>query len=415
MSLIGKTLQLVKNLLLDIRATYYLKRVSAEKHDMGKPIKVGFIVFEPQTWDKLEPIYNEMLERSDFEACLIVIPNFDKNLVLDKNYGPELEFFNERTKNVVLAYDSRGDVINLEKLGLDYVFYQDPYNEHYPKGLRSTDVVKYSRICYVPYGYTISGNFSNLLLRNKAFFRNVSLFFSDSNSVTDVMKTVFDRNYKNGIQRILELGYPAFETYIKSRELDVNNTITWAPRWTYDKSVGGSHFCEYKDNFIELRKRYNSSNLIFRPHPMLFSNMVKIGKMTEKEVNAYIGKLKKNRIDILDECSIDQVLSKTHILISDISSVIPSFFMTGKPVIYCKSELSTNAEFDEMLKGIYVADNWDEVLGYIESILRDTDYMKEKRMEILNLTRFKVHNNSSKSIADYLSNNLLSKSDTQKG
>lgn len=64
----------------------------------------------------------------------------------------------------------------MEQLGFDYVFYQDPYNVHYPKEICSKSVVKYSKICYIPYGYVISPNFSDLLLQNKDFFRNVSVF-----------------------------------------------------------------------------------------------------------------------------------------------------------------------------------------------------------------------------------------------
>ena len=386
----------------DIRATYYIKKVRKLNYETKKIIKVAFIVFEPESWDKLQPVYEEMVVRENFEPQLILIPSYDDTLSLEKKYGYEKEFFEKKYGKVLLAYDDNGMLIDLEKYGFDYVFYQDPYNAHYPKGIDSNSVVRYAKVCYIPYGYTISKNFSNLLINNRSFFRNVSIFYAENNSVEEVMKTVFGKNYVNGIQKIECMGYPSFEEYSTWNSEGKISTITWAPRWSYDKSVGGSHFIEYKDKFLLLRKKYESLNLLFRPHPMLFANMVKMGKMTEKEVAAYKKAMNDNQIQVKNKCAINDVLYKTDLLISDISSVIPSFFMTGRPIIYCKSEMEVNIEFQEMLKGIYVAESWDEVEKYISEILAGNDPLKEIRHNIINKGMLSVHLNSKKKIVNFL-------------
>ena len=42
-----------------------------------------------------------------------------------------------------MFYDKNGNVVEMEQLGFDYVFYQDPYNVHYPK-----------EICSKPFDYS---------------------------------------------------------------------------------------------------------------------------------------------------------------------------------------------------------------------------------------------------------------------
>mgnify|MGYP006898305653 CR=1 FL=1 len=63
-----------------------------------------------------------------------------------------------------------------KKEGYDYIFYQDPYNEHMPPTLRSDNVVRFAKICYVPYGFVGSNDLSHIVT-NKAFFRNVTYGF----------------------------------------------------------------------------------------------------------------------------------------------------------------------------------------------------------------------------------------------
>lgn len=395
-------LSYVKKLILDARATKYLTLNSQKKYEKDKVLRVGFIVFEPETWDKLQPVYEEMLGRRDVEPWLIIVPSFDNNLSLEKEYGYEKEYFEEKYSNILLAYDKFGKVIDLKKYEFDYVFYQDPYNSHYPKEINSTSVVKFSKVCYIPYGYTISTNFSDLLLQNREFFRNVSIFFADSKSVSSVMKKVFGKNYDKGIQKVIELGYPPFEQYKAWENANNISSIAWTPRWSYDKKVGGSHFFEYKDEFITLREKYPDFRLILRPHPMLFANMINTKRMSETEVEEYKKFMYNKKIEIMDKCPVNDVLKMADILISDVSSVIPSYFMSGRPIIYCKSELNVNNEFKKMLQGIYIASSWKEVDMYIKEIVSGNDYLKEKRNKLIKNGEFSIHNNASAHIIDYL-------------
>ena len=104
MSLVRELLRPVKNYLLDQRAAYYLRKVSKRKHDKDKPLKVGFIVFEPETWDKLQPVYEELMSRNKIDVRIIVVPSYDQELKLTTHYGKELEYFRNVNNDCILAY-----------------------------------------------------------------------------------------------------------------------------------------------------------------------------------------------------------------------------------------------------------------------------------------------------------------------
>ena len=95
----------------DKRATHYIKKVS--RKSIHQVVKVAFIVFEPESWDKLQPVYEAMAERKNFEPWLIVVPSKDNNLSLEKTYGYEKNFFEEKYNNIILAYDKNGNVTSV--------------------------------------------------------------------------------------------------------------------------------------------------------------------------------------------------------------------------------------------------------------------------------------------------------------
>ena len=71
----------------------YLKNNVKKMHSKNKLMKVGFIVFEPETWDKLNPVYNELKSRKGIEVKIIIVPSFDQALKITTHYGKELNYF----------------------------------------------------------------------------------------------------------------------------------------------------------------------------------------------------------------------------------------------------------------------------------------------------------------------------------
>lgn len=376
-------------------AVLYCLRKKIEKK--GK-IKVAFLATEPESWDIVAPVYEEFCKRKDVVVDLIVVPSFDSNLDLPMEYGYERNFFIKKYGKIIEAIDGNKNVIDLREYKYDYIFYQDPYDMHLPTELRSYCVVRYSKVCYIPYGFYCADVFWKTVF-NKNFFRNVYFGFMDSQTNANELKSKFWISRILGCHHFEYLGYPALEPYLNMSLSHENYRICWTPRWTYDEEMGGSHFFEYKDLITSLGELFPQVQLTIRPHPLLFANMVKLGLMTEKDVENYKEELIKKDIILNQHDMIIDIFPEIDILITDISSVMIPFFLTGRPVIYCSNNIKLNKVCSKMTEGMYIADSWEDILHYLRGILSGNDYLKQKRAEIIE-SEFKGCGNAAKAIVD---------------
>lgn len=399
--LLKKPARLVKNFLLNTRATYYLKK-KQKTSSKEKTIKVGFIVFEPETWGKLDAVYEELKSRENITCELIIVPSYDQELKLTTHYGKELQFFRNKASDALLAYTGENGWLDISKSGYDYVFYQDPYNEHMPKNLKSSTVVKFAKICYIPYGFSGS-NIFNEGNTNPDFFRNVYFEFVDTEEIQSILNERYKRNVKNGYQHFLNLGYPTFEYYLaKTKQIaskGIIKNVLWTPRWSYDPKIGGSHFLEYKEEFLRFSGERTDLNFVIRPHPMMLKNFVNNGYITEAEKDEYLDKLKQNKVNISLQNDIKDDFEWADILITDYSSIIPMFFLMNKPIIYCPSQIELNKEFQYILRGMYFATSWNEIEKNVKKLVNGNDEKKELREQCVTEFR-KKHIGAAKRIVD---------------
>lgn len=373
---------------------YCLKKKIARKDR----IKVAFLATEPESWDIVASVYEEFGKRKEAIVDLIVVPSFDSNLNLPMEYSYEREFFIKKYGKIIEAIDSNKNVIDLRAQKYDYIFYQDPYDMHLPTEMRSYCVVRYSKICYISYGFYCADVFWETVF-NKNFFRNVYFGFMDSQTSVNELKSKFRISTILGCHNFEYLGYPALEPYLNMKSSHKNYRICWTPRWTYDEEMGGSHFFEYKERIISLGELFPQIQLTIRPHPLLFANMVKLGLMTEKDVENYKEELIKKDIILNQHDMIIDIFPNIDILITDISSVMIPFFLTGRPVIYCSNNIKLNKICSKMSEGMYIADSWEDIIRYLNDIMKGNDYLKPKRDAIID-SEFRGHDNAAKAIVD---------------
>lgn len=370
------------------RAENYIKKIiKNNRNDSSKKnrkIKVGFIAQVPTVWDKSEDVFLEMLKRGNIETKLLVIPK-DSWTDYSKFDSYNDNFFLEKyPEYCIKAIKDDGSILNIKELNFDYIFYPRPYDVHLPQGLRSTDLVKVTKCCYIPYGYSCSDNFNDCNVENP-FFDNIYMEFCESEYLKNLLYKKYKKSCDNGTKHFEVLGYPVLAKYIDMKPRNGIKTITWTPRWSYDPVVGGSNFIEYKDNFVELcRKLPKYIKVIFRPHPLMFDELVAKKIITSDEKNLYITTLKELNVSIDLENPIDDVLSETDILLSDFSSILVHFFITNRPIVYCKKNIKFNEDLKDSEQYMYVAKSWTEVETYIKNLIKDKDKLSTKRNEFIN-------------------------------
>ena len=245
----------------------------------------------PQLWNKISNVYYEMLQDSRIEVYIVVVPDVS---VSQENQENSIRFFKGIKGKIIVAKTVNG-WYPIRNIKPNYVFYQRPYDAYLPEEYRSFCVAAYARVCYIPYAYACTKPVEHSCY-NQDFFANVYMFFAENGYAKKLIiereRELYAKKQKNAYY----LGYPALDNIRKSkrikghfwREDDPRYKILWCPRWTTDVNLGASNFFEYKDFFIEWVNKRKNTSVVFRPHPMMFSNFEKTVEMSGEEEKQYL-------------------------------------------------------------------------------------------------------------------------------
>lgn len=367
-------------------------------------VKVVFICQMAQLWNKIEPIYQEMLRSPQFEPVLFIVP--DESVSVE-NQCKSITFF-QSIEGIKVVAKTEDGWQSLEQLCPDYVFYQRPYEHYLPECYRSWNVASYSRICYIPYAYILSRQGDDISLSGE-FFKNLYFFFAETPHSRDIIILRDKEAYQKGRKKAFYLGYPALDL-VKEAGAEVKKVshqfnILWTPRWTSDKVLGGTHFFEYKNKIVEEVLARKDYSLVFRPHPMMFDNFVKTGELTEQEVKMYLNNFMESEKLQYDTAALYyNTLWESSVLVTDTSTILIEYLATGKPVIYCKSDSQyvENDFMKDVLKVCYCADTWNEIQKLLDQLYSGDDPLRIKREKYVNRVLFNDEKSSVTAIIDVI-------------
>ena len=106
--------------------------------------------------------------------------------------------------------------------------------------------------------------------------------------------------------------------------------------------------------------------------------------MTASEIEEY-----KQRVSSSGACFdknklIEETFRDTDILITDFTSSILPFFLSGRPVIYCTDpDFVMIGTFREIIGSLYMAKDWDELLIILRELMGGYDPLYEKRQAVI--------------------------------
>lgn len=356
-------------------------RKMAKKKNMDRKIKVVFICQYPQAWNKQRLIYEKMRCDDRFDAFIISVPDDINNVTNEVN-----EYYCELYGDCVINAVQKTGWYDLKLINPDYVFFQRPYDQYLPKEYRSDTLAKYTKVCYVNYGYELSTASMKICL-SKKFFRNVYYFFAENYLIQTFNAERFKYAHKKKYRKSVDLGYPALEDFMQGEEKyksrdNYETVVLWTPRWTEEKRLGGSNFMKYKDKVVNYFRKKEECSLVFRPHPMTFAHMVSTGKMTQKDVENYLEQFDSNQNMKYDQTKdYTEVFWTSDILLTDFSSIVVEYFITGKPIVYCNTECNPDEFFEQVLSVLYIVNDWNEVENTLNMLLDGYDPLKQKRKE----------------------------------
>lgn len=391
-----------------IHYVHSLKYISQNKErvqkkiDNGSVLNVIFVVQYIPGWNKLEPIYTKMLQDSRFNPTIVCVPlNIQNHKLMDGNGNDTFAYFKEHGYEAIDALQTDGSWYDLEKLEPDYLFHSRPYNHFMPEPYTSGEIVKYALICNVIYGTCMTRNGLDVTL-NKNYFRDTYTYFAFDRSEVLFYDKRYKLGVKKGIQKCVPFGAIGLEQMLgvkkEKKESQFRKTVLWTPRWSTDPYVGGSNFFNYKDVLMKYAKENQDILFVFRPHPLMFGNFLKTGEMTEAEVISFKRDCEKEKNIVLDESK--EYADKfwdSDVLITDASGIVPEYFITEKPIIYC----NTSALFEyvqyakDMINSCYEINNEKELEKSFYDLINNEDRRLDLRLTCINQYFYEVKNSSS--------------------
>lgn len=367
-----------------------------DKLEHNEKINVLFVCHRPAIWSSLQSVLETMSEDKVFDIKVVSIPVKKSNIKGKKtddiyeSEGAE-EFF--KKYDSINGYDyNTNKWLDIKDLNPDYVFFQQPYNTTRPFYYKSWVVSKYAKICYVPYAFDFIGGGVLEETTPFDFFKNVSFYFSQ-NAVDDVLVNKVFQKQNNYYPKTIQSGFPRYDIIQRFHNLESpvwnyarkrgKYRVLWTPRWCINE--GNCSFFDYIKDFFDFIPANSCIDFVFRPHPQAFSYWLSSKLLSETDISFIKEKFNETEnmsIDVRGEY-FDTIFS-SDFLISDTSSFMADYFLSGKPIIYCHKKDMFNDISREMSKGFYWVDSWTDLKKTISMLINGEDPLKEKRIEIIN-------------------------------
>lgn len=274
---------------------YYISRKLPVSH---RQIKVVFLIHYIASFDSIRGIYQKMVNDQDFEPILASLPNrfkgeygfSDDDAVhnfLEKENLPHIRF---QLSNI--SYAS----YLLKMITPDIVFRQSPWDHDVPDPFSSRNL-SFTRICYVPYyGFNIIEMYADHNEDGHAdqeFHRICWRIYCENEATFRDMKKASIRGGDN--MRLA--GHPKLDmikNYVNQPEWPIKSEkrkfrLIWAAHHSIG-ALGGINFGTfnyvYKD-MLAWAKEDQDIEIIFRPHPVLFSVLGIQGAMTPDQIKGF--------------------------------------------------------------------------------------------------------------------------------
>lgn len=340
-------------------------------------VNIVFYVYDLTKW-KCQSVYEEFLKDGRFDVKILVTKSSAENFDNPSYQSIEdvkrcYEFFVSKKMSVELAYDvEKKEFVPFEKFNPDIIFYQHPWYVETTQG--PVVCSKFALTAYIPYYFPIETDKVDYYLRFHQYVQNYYI-------LDEYTKEKYGYKMDNGGANLKVVGYPHLDYFLSNQESD-EGYIIYAPHWTVaEKGLAYSTF-EWSGKFLLEYAKKSGKKWIFKPHPLLNKALIDNNIMSKDEVEDYYKSW--------DEIGIRyeggdylELFNKSSMMITDSSSFLGEYFITGKPLIHLLSKKSQFQKSENpILKCHYRVESLNELKYVLEKLPYD-DYKKTCRLELL--------------------------------
>lgn len=263
--------------------------------------------------------------------------------------------------------------------GLGAVIFYDPWDGLRPNAAGANHAVLHGvRTAYLPYSpNAAAGHHMEELSYNLGIHQVAWRIYAFS----ETQRSLFGDHCRTGSAHVRVLGTPRFDRVGRTRTavpaewesaLSGRRVFLWNPHFNFGKD-GWSTFLDYLEVLAGYVAKRRDVCLLIRPHFRLLRDLASMGQEGAGILEFLMG-LSGEHDNIIIDTLPDYLPSfeASEALISDLSSLVTEYFLTGKPLLYLHRETGPglNADASYFLT-CDVATQWSQVREFIDAVLRD--------------------------------------------
>ena len=358
------------------------------------PMNVVFINVQHSAW-KYDSLFNLMLKDERFNPTILVCPLEGREESLRIPTMKEtFAFFQSKGYPTICAYnEANGEYVDIETLSPDMIFYQTEYPNQTEKRYNHYTLRRYLK-CYVNYAYiSIPGEWSIASAVHGLMWR----YFSECESNR---KLCFSYNKREFSKNMRVTGYPIFDEYQKAIGeptdwKDPNpkfKRIIWAPHHTIEGNTGLLHFSTfmlYHEKMLELAEKYKEKvQFVFKPHPLLKSNLYEHPDWGKERTDAYYTRWEKGENTAFVNGNYMNLFKSSDGIMHDSGSFLVEYLYTQKPGLYLGNydrEAQSNEVGKRAYRCYYLGKSVEDIEAFILRIIEGKDdTLADKRKAFYN-------------------------------
>jgi hypothetical protein len=346
--------------------------------------RVAFVTFYFEAWDALAEVYQRMLDDPRFEVLVVAIPRkLTGDASWDDASGVSDYFASQGIDHVI----GSADASELREWAPDYVFINYPWQRNYQKAYRADELVKFTRIAYVPYyslplvnepdasGHVVlpgpdgrpgvaghlytqrSHQLASLVFTQDRFVRDAyattsrgaeHVFFTGSPKVDALIKAASEIASEHAAGSEYAAGSETGEGSVQGIESAAHRhagggrtRVVWAPHHSY--SAHWLNFGTFAQNYVEALEwatEHPEIDVCLRPHPFMFGTLVDREVISDSDLDAWLAAW-----DALPNTSIDSVSGPAELFVScdvlltdGISFLAEYPLVTGNPSVFIENQ-----------------------------------------------------------------------------
>lgn len=359
------------------------------KSDIEIEYKVVFFAELGEKWDAMESVYEAFKNKKNCKVDVVLTPIFRsvningevKSEIIYTDYLTELgiEFFNYKD------YD-------LSKEKPDVAFITNPYESVTLPEFWPENIAKETRLVYLPY-YTemvINENTINVNCQLPVV-KHAWKVIAQSEEIKEMHKLYSVRKGEN----VIVTGLPKWDNQLTTvnegqscEKLQDRKVFLWNSHYNMNSplTIYTSTLLIYAKSIIDIFSRNKEIALIWRPHPMTDT----IFKLYLPHLNDFWQECKnivfQSENMVLDtNKSYTESFACSSALISDISSMIPQYLFTKKPILVLNDASKVQEEFKQIIhfKDLTQAYTVADIEQFVRKVTDGADDLKRKSENVL--------------------------------